>query len=307
MVFPRKPRPTQTTPTDPRADLVRMLAQGGKAVASACGTCGATVREDDPEAVQTTVEVMRRRRGLMPYAEDVRSWRYHGVCFAALGRSGKVGDRGGPAALLALALDPAARLIRVTQAHYDVAQRLGAPLAYSEKEDSSSTDRGRAAWRHIPRAELAELRAAVEQRHQELTVPVPHESGWPCQVCGRSHDLRDAWDRHKDRPLCGACSKLVERSSISGNPRLEAYAFEEARDLIPPRCDSVTWGVLGRELPLARDMPGYSRHDFKVSAEVPERAPWAYVADLPEMPLSEEERQEARLAELEKRLAEVAG
>ncbi|MEU4237922.1 DNA-binding protein [Actinoplanes sp. NPDC026619] len=281
-----KTRPQAKT-TDPRADLVRLLAQGGQAVASACGTCGGQVRTDDPEAVQTTRQV-----GQFPYHRTVRSWRYHGVCHQA----------GSGAALLALALDPDARPVRVTQAHADVARTLGVPLAYQEQETASPADRGRAHWRHIPRAELAELSAAVDQRHRELTVPVPHASGWPCAVCGRSHELVDAWRQHQGRPVCGACSTLVERSQIPGNRHLWQMARDlmlaEARDILPAR--AITW-----PLPLAQDMPSYSRHDCKVTAEAPERQPWAYVADLPETPLTDEERQEARLDELERRLAGV--
>jgi hypothetical protein len=114
-----KTRPTQAKPTDPRADLVRLLSQNGDAVASACGVCGGTVAANDREAVQTTRQV-----GQYPYHRTVRSWRYHGVCAKA--QSG--------AALLALVFDPDARPIRVTQAHYDVARSLGVPLAYRETE-----------------------------------------------------------------------------------------------------------------------------------------------------------------------------
>jgi hypothetical protein len=280
-----KTQPTQAKTTDPRAALARALIDAGEVIPSACGTCGATVRADDPEAVQTT-----RQIGKYPFQRTVRSWRYHGVCYQAMS---------GPR-LLALLLDPVARPLRVTQAHADVTQQLGAPLAYQELEKASSTDmgRGRSPFEHVKRPELAELRAAVDQRHRELTVPVPHASGWPCAVCGRSHELVDAWGQHKGRPVCATCSELVQRSQIPGNRPLWQMARDlvltEARHLLPARAD--TW-----PLPLAQDMPGYC----KVSAQTPELAPWAYVADLPEAPLTDEERQEARLAELERRLAGV--
>ncbi|AGL20940.1 hypothetical protein [Actinoplanes sp. N902-109] len=280
-------RPPLAKPTDPRADLVRLLSQSGDAVASACGTCGGQVRTDDPEAVQTTGQV-----GKYPYHRTVRSWRYHGVCH-------RVGQ--GPA-LLALVLDPDARPLRVTQAHADVARSLGVPLTYREKEGASSSDRGRVPWRHVPRAELEELRAAVEKRHEELTVPVPHPSGWPCAVCGRSHELADAWGQFQGRPVCGACSTLVKLSQIPENRPLWQMArdamFAEAESLLPAR--AITW-----PLPLAQDMPGYSRHACKVPTDAPLIEPWAYVVNLPEAPLTDEERQEARLAELERRLAEA--
>jgi hypothetical protein len=41
----------------------------------------------------------------------------------------------------------------------------------------------------------------VEKQHQELTVPVPHSSGYPCGICGRSHELVDAWGDFEGRPV----------------------------------------------------------------------------------------------------------
>jgi hypothetical protein len=96
---------------------------------------------------------------------------------------------------------------------------------------------------------------------------------------------------------------LVERSHIPENRRLEDMAREAAygaaRHLFPPRASVYPF-------PLAKDMPSYSRHDCKVSGEAPERTPWAYVADLPEVPLTDEERMAARLAELERRTGVAA-
>jgi hypothetical protein len=283
MAFGRKTRPAPVKKTpDPRAELVRAMADAGEIVASACGACGATVRADDPEAVQDVRQV-----GNWPHARRTRGWRYHGTCSRA---------RGG-AALLALALDFHARPVRVTQAHHDVAQRLGVPLAYRELEKAASTDagRGRSPFRHIPGAELTELRAAVEKRHQELTVPVVHVSGWPCAVCGRSHELSDAWGTYQDRPVCAACSGLIGRARIPGNERLETYAWraalEVARDRFPAR------GVA--RFQLAREVPGYRRHDSEMSTP---REPWSYVADLPERQPTDLER----LAELERRLTGAA-
>jgi hypothetical protein len=296
---PTRTRPTGARPvteSQARAGLARALDEAGEIVASACGTCGANVRADDPEAEQTYAEIGRT----WPYVRKVRSWRYHRVCFAARGRSGRPGDRGGPAMLLALALDPAARPVRATQAHYDVARRLGVPFEYHELEDSSSADngRGRRPFHHVKRAEMEELREAVARRHQELTVPVPHPSGWPCAVCGRSHELVDAWGKLRDLPVCGTCAELVKRSEIPGNLPLWRSARDivlaEASHLVPAR--ATTW-----ELPLAKDMPGYS----KVSPAAPAAPPWAYVADLPEVPLTEEEALAQRMSELERRLAEA--
>lgn len=276
----KTPAPAKTP--DPRAELVRALADAGEVVASACGTCGATARADDPEAIQEW-----RQLGTYPYTRKVRGWRYHRVCSRATGG----------AELLALALDPSARPVRVTQAHYDVAQKLGAPLAYRELEKASSTDagRGRSPFQHVKRAELDELRAAVAQRHQELTVPVPHSSGRPCGVCGRSHDLVDSWGEFQGRPVCAACSRLIERAKAPGNPDLREYAEQAARSFLPLR------GVV--QFLLASELPSYGRHDCKVSGEL---APWAYVADLPEVPLSDEERLAALLAEAETRLTGAA-
>ncbi|GAB3081187.1 DNA-binding protein [Micromonospora schwarzwaldensis] len=282
-MFARKtktPRPAQAKTPDPRAALVHALADAGEVIASACGTCGATVAKDDPEAEQTYRQV-----GTWPYSRQVRSWRFHRVCSLSTGG----------AELLALALDPDARPVRVTRAHYDVSQQIGAPLAYRELEKASSTDagRGRSPFQHIPRAELAELRAAVEERHRELTVPVPHSSGWPCAGCGRSHELADAWGTYQGRPVCAGCSQLIQRAKIPGNRRVEEYALEAARDLIPARRQV-------NPFPLAREMASY-----RPLGPEERREPWAYVTDLPEVPLTTEERLAARLAELEK-LAGVA-
>lgn len=279
-------RNTRTQPakkaTDPRADLVKALAESGTPVASACGMCGATVRTDDPEAVQA-----ERNVGTWPYVRRVRSWRYHGVC--------ELVARQGSPALLAFVLAPQARPIRVTQAHHDVAQKLGAPLTYRELEKASHTDRGtgRGPFQHVKRAELEELRAAVAQRHQELTVPVPHSSGYPCGVCGRSHELKDAWGEYQGRPVCGPCSSLIERAKAPGNPELRDYAWESARAFLPPR--GVARFLLAREVSSYRPLgPGERRE------------PWAYAADLPEVPLTDEERLAALLAEAEARLAGAA-
>ncbi|MEV7268336.1 helix-turn-helix domain-containing protein [Micromonospora aurantiaca] len=283
-MFTRKtktPRPAQAKTPDPRAALVHELANAGQVIASACGTCGATVAKDDPEAEQTHREV-----GTWPYSRRVRSWRYHRACSLA-----QVGPE-----LLALALDPDARPVRVTQAHYDVAQQIGAPLAYRELEKASSTDagRGRRPFQHVPRGELEELRAAVEKRHQELTIPVPHSSGWPCAGCGRSHELVEAWGQYQGRPVCAGCSQLIQRAKIPGNRRVEEYALEAARDLIPARRQVSPF-------PLAREMASY-----RPLGAGERREPWAYVVDLPEVPLTTEERL-AELAELmEARLAGVA-
>ncbi|SCG64025.1 DNA-binding protein [Micromonospora halophytica] len=283
-MFARKTKttkPAQAKTPDPRAALVRALADAGEVVASACGTCGATVAKDDPEAEQTYREV-----GTYPYTRQIRSWRYHRVCSYA---------SSGPE-LLALALDPTARPVRVTQAHADVVQRIGAPLAYRELEKASSTDagRGRSPFQHVPRAELAELRAAVLQRHCELTLPARHSSGWPCGVCGRSHELVDAWDQYQGRPVCAGCSRLIQRAKAPFGRELEEYALEAARDLIPPRADT-------SRFPLAREMASY-----RPLGAGERREPWAYVTDLPEVPLTTEERL-AELAKLvEARLAGVA-
>lgn len=277
----RKPRPTkpiQAKTTDPRAELARAMLDAGQ-LDSACGVCGATVRADDPEAEQTTRQV-----GTYPYIRTVRSWRYHRVCYLA---------KGGPE-LLALALDPDARPIRVTQAHADVARRIGVPLAYRELETSSATDRGKTAWRHVLRAELDELRAAVAKRHAELTEPVHHSSGWPCSVCGRSHELVDTWTEHRGRPACGECVKLIERAAIPRNRTLEEYALDEARPSIPPRSDLRRFGL------------AHQAASYRPLTPDERREPWSYVADLPETPPTTEQLLAARLAELEK-LAGVAG
>lgn len=283
-MFARKTKttkPAQAKTPDPRAALVRALADAGEVVASACGTCGATVAKDDPEAEQTYREV-----GTWPYSRRVRSWRYHRACLYA---------SSGPE-LLALALDPTARPVRVTQAHADVTEKIGAPLAYRELEKASSTDAGtgRRPFQHVPRAELEELRAAVEKRHQELTVPVPHSSGYPCAVCGRSHELVNAWGDYRGRPVCAECSRLIQRAKAPFGRELEEYALEAARDLIPPRADT-------SRFPLAREMASY-----RPLSAGERREPWAYVTDLPEVPLTTEERLAARLAELESRLAVAA-
>lgn len=283
MAFGRKTTPKPAKTTDPRAELVHALADSGTAVASACGTCGATVATDDPQGEQTT-----RQAGAYPYTRQVRSWRYHGVCSRAVR---------GPE-LLALVLDPDARPVRVTQAHADVARTLGVPLAYRELEDSAATDagRGRHRFKHVPKVELEELRAAVDKRRQELTVPVPHASGYPCGVCGRSHELVDAWGTFEGRPVCGPCSRMVKRSSprIPGNQRLTEVALDAARPSIPPNRDLNRFSI-------ARDADSYR----PLSPEE-RREPWAYVAGLPEWPLTDEERMAARLAEVEARLAGVA-
>lgn len=273
-MFRRKSTPAPSA--DPRAALIADLAQAGEVIASACGTCGATVRVNDPEAVQTWNEV-----GRYPYARKVRSWRYHGTCSRATS---------GPA-LVALLLDPDACPVRVTQAHADAARTLGAPLLYAELEDSAPEDSGRfrSMFQHVKRIERDELRAFVERRHTELTVPVPHPSGWPCGICGTSHELTDRWDQHNGRPVCGGCSQLIQRAKIPGNQRLEEYARSAAWDLIPSR------RVID-PFPLARDTASY-----RELGPEERREPWAYVADLPEVPPTPEER----LAELEK-LAGVA-
>ncbi|MFI7071870.1 DNA-binding protein [Micromonospora sediminicola] len=272
-----KPFPAKKTapPLTPEAELMRALIDSGGPAPSACGTCGATVRTDDPEAEQTYRQV-----GTYPYTRRVRSWRYHRACLYA---------SSGPE-LLALALDPTARPVRVTQAHADVVRRIGAPLAYRELEKASSTDagRGRSPFQHVPRNELAELRAAVEKRHQELTVPVPHSSGWPCGVCGRSHELVDAWDQYQGRPVCAGCSRLIQRAKAPFSGELWEYALEAAWDLIPARRQVSPF-------PLAREMASY-----RPLGAGERREPWAYVTDLPEVPLTTEERLAARLAELEK-------
>ena len=277
-------------PKDPRAELVNALAEDGTAVASACGTCGATVATDDPEGVQTyavrwvgNVKVQRR------------SWRYHRVCHLAAQR--------GPV-LLALMLNPAERPIQVTQAHADVAERIGVPLRYEEIEGTKPSDAGtRYPFGRIGRGgrgELDERRAAVAQRHQELTVPVAHESGYPCAVCGRSHDLKDAWGMFEGRPVCGACHSMVKRSSprMPGNRRLAEYAWDamlaEGRHFLAPRADL-------NKFALAREMASYRPIGLE-----DRREPWAYVADLPERRLTDEERLAALLAEAESRLAGAA-
>ena len=283
-MFARKtktPKPAQAKTTDPPAALVHALADAGEVIASACGTCGATVAKDDPEAEQTYRQV-----GTWPYSRQVRSWRFHRVCSLSTGG----------AELLALALDPDARPVRVTQAHADVVQRIGAPLAYRELEKASSTDagRGRRPFQHVPGAELAELRAAVEKRHLELTVPVPHSSGWPCGVCGRSHELADAWDQYQGRPVCAGCSQLIQRAGCEFNPLLTDLAFQRARDLIPARRQVSPF-------PLAREMASY-----RPLGPGERREPWTYVTDLPEVPLTQEERLAELLAEAEKKLAVAA-
>lgn len=280
MAFGRKttPKPDKK-PADPRAELVRALADSGQAVASACGTCGAVVAADDPQAEQTYVTA-----GRYPHTRQIRSWRYHGVCSRVAS---------GPA-LLALVLDPGARPVVVTQAHADVARTLGVPLSYRELETAATTDRGtgRSRFQHVPKIELGELRAAVEKRHEELTVPVPHASGYPCGVCGRSHELVDAWSQFEGRPVCGACSKMVAQSAprTPGNRRLAEYALDAARPSIPPNRDLNRFSI-------ARDADSYR----PLSPEE-RREPWAYTLALPEWPLTPEQTMAARLAELEKRL-----
>ena len=260
---------------DPRVALVHALADAGTETPSACGTCGAAVRTDDLEAVQTYGQ-----EGRYPYHRQVRSWRYHRACSMA---------SDGPE-LLALVLDPDARPVRVTRAHADVARQLGAPLAYAELETSAPEDPGRRnRFRHVSRNELAELRAAVERRHQELTEPAPHPDGRPCGICGTSHELADRWDTHDGWPVCDRCARMVAHTRVPGNQRLEEFARSAAWNLIPPR-------RVINPFPLAWEMPGY----VPLGAEE-RREPWAYVLDLPEIPPTPEER----LAELESRLTGV--
>lgn len=260
--FPRPPRGQE------RAALMEALAEAKIPTPSACGHCGATVAADDPDAEQTW-----RAAGFGgPYLlKNARSWRYHKSCLAA------------PGVLLARLLgQPPSR------AHAEVARDYPVQR-YQDLPRSTPADRGAPKpWAHLTRKDLRDLAMRVERRRQELTVPVPHESRWPCAICGRSHELADDWtDAYKGRPTCGRCSKLVRASRISGNSPLEHSARAAAWDLIPPR-------RVVDPFPLACEMPFYAR-----VAEGERRDPWAYVVDLPPVPPTAEER----LAALEEAMA----
>ncbi len=263
---PRPPRGQE------RAALMEALAEANIPTPSACGHCGATVAADDPDAEQTWRPVAF---GAPYIVKNARSWRYHRSCLAA------------PGVLLARLLgQPPSR------AHAEVAREHPVPL-YQELPRSTPADRGTSKpWAHLTREALQDLALRVERRHRELTVPVPHESGWPCAVCGRSHELVDDWtdDGYKGLPTCGECSKLVRAAKISGNSPLEHSARAAAWNLIPPR-------RVVDPFPLACQMPSYAR-----VAEGERRDPWAYVVDLPPVPPTPEER----LAQLEARLAGAA-
>jgi hypothetical protein len=110
-------------------------------------------------------------------------------------------------------------------------------------------------------------------------------------VCGRSHELIDAWTEYQGRPACGECSRLIERAKVPGNRSLSDLAHQCAARLIPERADVSRFG-LARDMPSYRPLSGQER-----------REPWSYVIDLPPAPLTPDER----LAELEKRLVGVTG
>lgn len=278
---PRHPEPRRPE-VDPRTALFNTLVKAGEELASACGVCGATVAKHDPEAVQTW-----RERGTYPHTEKVRSWRYHGLCAKATN---------GPQALALLLAHPEVpQLLVVGQAHADVARRLGGPLLYSEREKSAPSDRGRVAWKHVPRVELEELRAAVERRRRELAEPVHSPSGLPCAVCGVSHELLDKWGKHRGRPVCAACMRWVGYATTPGNDPLEVYAARVAiaADAIPPRREV-------NPFPLASSAP-----DYRPLMHGERRKPWAYLSDTRVLPVTPPTPEE-RLAELEARLGAAA-
>lgn len=265
----RRKSPTPVRPGQERAALVQALAGAKVPAPSACGHCGATVAADDPDAEQTYY-----RPPNWPVREQERSWRYHRGCLVA------------PGVLLARLLGETPGRVHAEVARDHPVQR------YQDLPRSAPADRGtRKPWEHLTKRDLQALAMRVERRYQELTVPVPHESRWPCAVCGCSHELADDWtDTYKGRPTCGQCSKMVAASKISGNSPLEHSARAAAWDLIPPR-------RVVDPFPLACEMPSYGR-----MAEGERRDPWAYVVDLPPLPPTAEER----LAELEARLVGVS-
>lgn len=239
-----------------------------RSVASACGQCGQTVAANDPIARQTWATPPN-----WPYQERTRSWRYHSACLVT------------PAATLARLLGE-----KAGRAHLEVARDWPVP-SYQNLPRSGPEDRGRpVAWAHVDKRARQELAARVERRNRELTEPVPHPSGYPCSICGTSHDLVGNWEEHQGRPVCSDCQRMIRSSKISGNLPLTHRARAAAWHLIPP-------GRVIDPFPLARDMPGYGQ-----LAERERRNPWSYVTDLPLVPPTVEEK----LAELEARVAGVA-
>ncbi|MEE3918792.1 DNA-binding protein [Micromonospora sp. BRA006-A] len=280
-MFARKtktPKPAQAKTTDPRAALVHALADAGEVIASACGTCGATVAKDDPEAEQTYRQV-----GTWPYPG--RSAPGASTGCAPVHRWGRAPGAGagprrapGPGHPGSRGCGPEDR------------RALGVPGAGKPRPPTRA---GASPVPARPRAELAELRAAVEKRHLELTVPVPHSSGWPCGVCGRSHELADAWDQYQGRPVCAGCSQLIQRAGCEFNPLLTDLAFQRARpDPRAPPGEPVPAGARDGLVPAARSR-GAAR-----ALDVRDRPP--------EVPLTQEERLAELLAEAEKKLAVAA-